>query len=114
LWRPQPLGRGKECRFRAALGPNRRRVTRQLLTESLVLAMVSGIVGLAIAYGGRSALWSLRPPFILDGDVELGFDSHVLFFTLTVSLLTAILIGGVPAIKVAKRNLIEAFKVGGR
>jgi predicted permease len=85
-----------------------------LLTESLVLAMVSGIFGLAIAYGGRTALWSLRPPFILDGDVELGFDSHVLFFTLTVSLLTAILIGGLPAIKVAKPNLIEALKVGGR
>lgn len=110
----QAARREKEIALRAALGANRRRVTRQLLTESLVLAMVSGIVGLAIAYGGRSALWSLRPPFILDGDVELGFDSHVLFFTLTVSLLTAILIGGVPAIKVAKPNLIEAFKVGGR
>jgi len=110
----QAARREKEIALRAALGANRRRVTRQLLTESLVLAMVSGIFGLAIAYGGRTALWSLRPPFILDGDVELGFDSHVLFFTLTVSLLTAILIGGLPAIKVAKPNLIEALKVGGR
>src|SRR5499427_3400853 len=110
----QAARRQKEIALRAALGANRRRVVRQLLTESLVLAMVSGIFGLAIAYGGRTALWSLRPPFILDGDVELGFDSHVLFFTLTVSLLTAILIGGLPAIKVAKPNLIEALKVGGR
>jgi putative ABC transport system permease protein len=110
----QAARREKEIALRAALGANRRRVTRQLLTESLVLALVSGIVGLAVAYGGRTALWSLRPPFILDGDVELGFDSHVLFFTLAVSLLTAILIGAVPAIKVAKPNLIEALKVGGR
>src|SRR5215471_432180 len=110
----QAARREKEIALRVLLGANRRRVTRQLLTESLVLAMVSGIFGLAIAYGGRTALWSLRPPFILDGDVELGFDSHVLFFTLTVSLLTAILIGGLPAIKVAKPNLIEALKVGGR
>lgn len=110
----QAARREKEIALRAALGANRRRVTRQLLTESLVLALVSGIVGLAVAYGGRTALWSLRPPFILDGDVDLGFDSHVLFFTLGVSLLTALLIGGVPAIKVAKPNLIEALKVGGR
>ena len=110
----QAARRQKEIALRAALGANRRQVVRQLLTESLVLAVASGVVGLAVAYGARTALWSLRPPFILDGDVDLGFDSRVLFFTLGVSLLTAILIGGAPAIKVARPNLIEALKAGGR
>src|SRR6266704_2269004 len=51
---------------------------------NLVLAVLSGIVGIAIAYGGRAVLWSFRPPFILDGDLDIAFDSHVLFFTLSV------------------------------
>ena len=110
----QAARREKEIGLRAALGANRGRVIRQLLTESLVLAVLSAIVGLAIAYGGRAVLWSFRPPFILDGDIDLRFDSHVLFFTLGVALLTAVLIGAVPASKAAKPNLIEVLKVGGR
>jgi len=87
---------------------------RQLLTESLVLAILSGAVGLVIAYWGRVVLWSFRPPFILDADIDLGFDSRVLFFTLGIALLTAVFIGAAPAIKAAKPDLIEALKVGGR
>jgi predicted permease len=59
-------------------------------------------------------LWSFRPPFILDGDVDLGFDVRVLAFTVSVSFLTAVLIGLAPAIKVATPNLMEVLKVGGR
>jgi len=110
----QAARREKEMGLRAALGAGRRRVIRQLLTESLVLAVLSGIVGMAIAYGGRAVLWSFRPPFILDGDLDIAFDSHVLFFTLSVSLLTAVLTGLAPAIKVAQPNLIEVLNVGGR
>ena len=110
----QAARREKEIGLRAALGASQGRVMRQLLTESFVLAILSGAVGLAIAYGGRAVLWSFRPPFILDGDIDLSFDSHVLFFTLSVALLTAVVIGLVPAIKSAKPNLIEVLKVGGR
>jgi putative ABC transport system permease protein len=110
----QAARREKEMSLRAALGAGRGRVVRQLLTESLVLALVAGVVGIAIAYGGRALLWSFRPPFILDGDVDIAFDSHVLFFTLGVSLLTAVVIGLAPAIKVARPNLIEVLKTGGR
>jgi macrolide transport system ATP-binding/permease protein len=81
---------------RAAWGASRRRVIRQLLTESLVLALWAGIVGAAIAYGGRALLWAFRPPFILQGDVDLGFDLRVLLFTFGVSLVTALLIWNAP------------------
>jgi len=110
----QSASRQKEIGLRAALGASQVRMARQLLTESMVLAMLSGVVGLAIAYAGRALLWSFRPPFILDGDVDLSFDSHVLFFTLGVALLTAVTIGLAPAIKVARPNLIEVLNVGGR
>jgi len=110
----QATRREKEIGLRAALGASQGRVMRQLLTESLVLAVLSGVVGFVIAYWGRTVLWSFRPPFILDGDIDLGFDSRVLFFTLGTALLTAVLIGVAPAIKAAKPDLIEALKVGGR
>jgi putative ABC transport system permease protein len=110
----QAARREKEIGVRAAMGASSGRVVQQLLTESIVLAFLSAIVGLAIAYGGRTALWSFRPPFIADSDIDLGFDSHVLLFTMGIALLTALLIGLVPAIKAAKPDLIEALKVGGR
>jgi predicted permease len=110
----QAARREKELTLRAALGASGRRVFRQLLTESLVLAILAGIIGIAIAYAGRALLWSFRPPFILDGDIDISFDSHVLFFTLGVSLLTAVLVGLAPALKLARPNLIEVLKVGGR
>lgn len=110
----QAARREKEITLRAALGASARRVIQQLFTESLVLAILAGIAGIAIAYLGRSLLWSLRPPFIRDGDLQLGFDSRVLLFTLSVSLVTAVLIGIAPAIKVARPNLIEVLNVGGR
>jgi putative ABC transport system permease protein len=110
----QAASREKEIAVRAAMGASRGRVIQQLLTESLVLAFLSALVGLAIAYSGRTLLWSFRPPFIANSDLDLGFDSHVLLFTLSIALLTAILIGVAPALKAARPNLIEVLKVGGR
>jgi predicted permease len=110
----QAASREKEIAVRAAMGASRGRVIQQLLTESLVLAFLSALVGLAIAYSGRTLLWSFRPPFIANSDLDLGFDSHVLLFTLSIALLTAILIGVAPALKAARPNLIELLKVGGR
>ncbi len=110
----QAASREKEIGVRAAMGASRGRVIQQLLTESMVLAFFSALAGLAIAYGGRSVLWSFRPPFIRDSDLDLGFDSHVLLFTLGVALLTALLIGVAPALKAASPNLTEVLKTGGR
>ena len=110
----QSARREKEIGLRAALGAGRKRLLRQLLTESLVLSLLAGVVGLAIAYGGRTALWSYRPPFILQNDLDLSLDSHVLLFTLGVALLTALFIGLAPAIKSATPNLTAILRTGGR
>jgi predicted permease len=110
----QATRRQKEIGLREALGASQGRVLRQLLTESLVLSLFGAVAGLAIASLGRSALWSLRPPFIENNDIDLAFDSHVLLFTLAIALLTAVLIGLVPAIKAARPDLAGVLKAGGR
>ena len=110
----QAASREREIGVRAAMGASRGRVIQQLLTESLVLAALSALAGLAIAYGGRTVLWSFRPPFIANSDLDLGFDSNVLLFTLSIALLTAVLIGVAPALKAASPNLTEVLKIGGR
>jgi putative ABC transport system permease protein len=110
----QAARREKEMSVRAALGARRGRLLRQLLTESLLLSLTGGIVGLALAYWGRTVLWSFRPPFIDEGDINLNLDSHVLLFTLGIVLLTGLLFGLAPAVKASDPDLIETLKVGGR
>ncbi|MGA8030276.1 MAG: ABC transporter permease [Bryobacteraceae bacterium] len=110
----QAARREKEMGLRAALGASPSRVLRQLLTESVVLALLGGAVGFVIAYGGRAVLWSLRPPFIENNAIDLSLDAHVLLFTLSVALFTALLIGIAPAIKAASPDVAEVLKVGGR
>ena len=110
----QAARREKEMSLRAALGANRRRLLRQMLTESLLLSLAGGVVGLIIAYWGRAVLWSFRPPFISRTDIDLSLDSHVLLFTLAIALLTGVLFGVAPAIRASCPDLMETLKVGGR
>jgi predicted permease len=106
--------REKEMGLRAALGASRHRLMRQMLTECILLSLLGGAAGLAIAYAGRSILWSFRPPFIQQNDLDLSLDSHVLLFTLGISLLTGVLFGVAPALKASVPNLMETLKLGGR
>jgi predicted permease len=110
----QAAKREKEIGLRAAFGASAGRLIRQLLTESMVLSLIAGAAGLAIAYGGRTVLWSLRPPFIEQNDLDLSLDWRVLLFTLSISLLTAVAIAIAPAIKSARPNLAETLNLGGR
>lgn len=110
----QAARREKEMSLRAALGASRWRVLRQLMTESILLSLAGGAVGLVIAYWGRAALWSFRPPFIQDADINLALDSRVLLFTFGISILTGLLFGTFPAIKASRVDLAETLKVGGR
>ena len=110
----QGARRQKEISLRAALGAGRTRIVRQMLTESLLLSLAGGAVGLAFAYAGRSILWSFRPPFIDQSGIDLSLDSHVLLFTLGIAILTGFIFGLVPAVKASRPDLIETLKSGGR
>lgn len=110
----QAARREKEMSLRAALGASRTRMLRQLMTESMLLAVAGGAAGLAIAYWGRMALWSFRPPFVEQSGIDLTLDARVLLFTLGISVLTGLLFGMAPAIKASRTDLVETLKVGGR
>jgi putative ABC transport system permease protein len=110
----QAAKREKELSIRAAMGAGRFRLVRQLLTESTVLSLLGGMAGLVVAYWGRNVLWSFRPPFLLDGSIDLSFDARVLGFTLVISLLTGLVFGIIPAIKASGTDINEILKTGGR
>jgi predicted permease len=110
----QAARREREMTVRAALGAGRGRILRQLLTESTLLSLAGAVAGLVLAYWGRGVLWSYRPSFIAQNDVDLAFDSHVLLFTLGIALLTGALFGAVPAIKASSPDLADTLKAGGR
>src|SRR5262249_44314761 len=92
--------REREVGIRTALGAGRNRLIRQLLTESVILSLCGGVVGLLIAYWGRNLLWSLRPPFLDANAITLSLDQRVLAFTAGISVFTGLLFGLIPALKV--------------
>ncbi|HKF51340.1 MAG TPA: ABC transporter permease [Candidatus Acidoferrales bacterium] len=106
-------GRAREFAIRAALGAGRWRVVRQLLTESILLSVTGGILGLLLAaWGTRAAIAVL--PQALPRSANIGLDMKVLLFTLGVSLFAGILFGLAPAVKASHSNLHESLKEGGR
>jgi putative ABC transport system permease protein len=110
----QAAKREKELSIRAAMGAGRWRLVRQLLTESTVLSLLGGLTGLLVAYWGRNVLWSFRPPFLVDGSIDLSFDARVLGFTVLISMMTGVLFGIIPAIKASGTDVNEVLKTGGR
>jgi putative ABC transport system permease protein len=105
--------RQKEIAIRAALGANRRRIFRQLLTESLLLGLISGALGLVLALWGMDLLLAAIPidiPFWMKFDL----DGRVLGFTAACSLLTGFVFGTVPALEASNPDLNETLKEGGR
>ena len=105
--------RQREIAIRSALGAGRFRVIRQLLTESLVIGLAGGAVGLLVAQWGLDAMLALSPIDIAQvGDVRL--SSPVLAFTATISLLTAIVCGVAPALEGARADVQESLKDGAR
>lgn len=105
--------RGREFAVRAALGASRDRIIRQLLTESLLLGIAPGTVGLlAAAFGLKGAIHAL--PAALPRADEIGLDFRVLAFASMISVATGILFGLAPACRVARANPQKALKEGGR
>jgi putative ABC transport system permease protein len=105
--------RQKEMAIRSAMGAGRMRIVSQLLTESLLLAGLGGVTGLALAYWGTRLLISMSPKDLLGID-SIGLDYRLLGFTLAVSLITGVIFGLAPAIQASRTNLNNPLKEGGR
>jgi putative ABC transport system permease protein len=106
-------GRHREVCVRRALGADRRRLVRQLLLESVVLAVVAGAAGLLLAWLGLRLLLAMLPPG-LPALATAGLDWRVTAFTFAVSLLTGVTFGLVPALQTTRLDVGEALREGGR
>jgi putative ABC transport system permease protein len=105
--------RHKEITIRSAIGAGRGQLVRQLLTESLLLSLIGGGIGLMLAVWTTSLVASVGPevnPMLRDVHV----DTRVMLFTFGISILTGILFGLAPALQISKPNLTESLKEGGR
>ncbi|SPE35257.1 conserved membrane hypothetical protein [Candidatus Sulfopaludibacter sp. SbA3] len=108
--------RRREIAIRAAVGAGRGRIVRQLLTESVLLSLAGGGMGLAAGYAGIRAILKFVPdnlPRIGSGGSNVGLDWRILGFTLAVSILTGILFGLIPAFAASRADLSSALKQSG-
>ena len=106
-------GRKREFAIRAAMGAGRARIVRQLLTESIVLSITGGVLGLVLGYAGVRALLAVSPaglPRVGENGAAVGLDWRIFLFTLGISLFTGILFGLFPAIAASRVDLHTTLK----
>jgi putative ABC transport system permease protein len=111
------LGREREVAIRAAIGASRARLVRQMLTESLLLGLGGGLLGVGLAYWAAYALRGAMPDFVVattPAVLEIGVNPAVLLFALGAAVLTGLLFGILPALRVSRTGLSFSLKEGGR
>jgi predicted permease len=102
--------RSREIAIRLAIGASRLRLIRQLLLESVMLALMGGLLGIVFAYGGIRFLQRIRIPTDLPVVIGVQLDHRVLLFSLFTALVTALLFGLVPALRCTRTDLVPALK----
>jgi predicted permease len=103
-------GRRREIAVRAALGAERSRIVRQLLTESVLLALLGGAIALPLAAGLATLIARVQPPLPIDLGLAVSPDWRVLVFTLLVAVLTGVVFGLIPALRSSRPDLVPALK----
>ncbi len=106
--------RQKEMTVRAALGASRSRLIRQLLTESVLIAVTGGVLGVTLAFGCLRAILAIVPPNTIPDESEIALNTPVLLFTVLVSGLTSVLFGLAPALHTSAGDLANSIRESGR
>lgn len=104
--------RTREVAVRMSIGAGRRRLLRQLLTESVLLSLVGGALGVLFAFGATRTIVSLMPEFYVPNESRVTINIPVLVFSVAVSVLTGILFGLVPALRLSRPDVADALKAG--
>ena len=104
--------RAREMAVRMSIGAGRRRLIRQLLTESVLLSLAGGALGVLFAFGAIRSIVALMPEFYVPNESRVAINVPVLLFSLGVSLLTGILFGLVPALQMSKADVTDALRAG--
>lgn len=104
------LARRKEIGIRLSVGASRFRLIRQLITESILLSLAGGVVGLALAYWLIQILLTVQPPLLVTLNIHIGIDGYVLLFALLLSVGTGVVFGLLPALKTTRHELTSALR----
>ena len=106
-------GRRREISLRLALGANRTRLLRQLVTESMVLAIAGGLIAIPVSAALSALVAGVRPPLPIELGLRIEPDWRVLVFTMATAVATGLLVGLLPALRASRPDLVPALKDAG-